>query len=231
MFLAHVQAAARRGVLQPQAQVHPGLGGRLHHGERTAGGDQRDDGLAGLHRHRPERGQDGQHRVQDRPQLRPVGVLAVDQLAGVGGETPGGVRPPDLVLELGPAREAVLAGYGQLGGGQRGLLRDLPDPPQRPGIAAGGGAVQLAGLRRRSWARSGRSGSWGMTRLSLRAGVRVPDSTGDGPAAWPGVLPQAEADSVLPADPAVPSRTASSLQVFPFRRQARKVGRGGGHFG
>src|SRR6516225_2305438 len=29
-----------------------------------------------------------------------------------------------------------------------------------------------------------------MTRLSLRAGVRVPDSTGDGPADWPGILPQ-----------------------------------------
>ena len=44
-------------------------------------------------------------------------------------------------------------------------------------------------------------------------------------------LPQAEADSVLPADPAVPSRTGSSVQLFTFRRQASKVGRGGGRLG
>ena len=53
---------------------------------------------------------------------------------------------------------------------------------------------------------------------------------------WPGLastamLADTEVDSVLPADPAAPSCAGPSLQLFTFGRQARRVGRGGGHHG
>ncbi len=57
------QAAAGALVLQPQAEVHPARGRRLDHGEGTAGRDQADHRLAGLHRRRADRGQRRQHRV------------------------------------------------------------------------------------------------------------------------------------------------------------------------
>ena len=89
MSLAGEQAAARLGVVQPQAEVYPALGRRLYHGERAAGGDEADDGAAGLHRHRAECGQRGQHRVQDGPQAGAVGVLAGDQIVRFGGQETG----------------------------------------------------------------------------------------------------------------------------------------------
>jgi thioredoxin reductase len=66
------QAATGTLALQPQAEVHAALGRRLDHGEGTAGRDQADERLAGLHRHRAERGQRREYRVEHRPKLRAV---------------------------------------------------------------------------------------------------------------------------------------------------------------
>ena len=123
--LGALQSAARLSVVQPQAQVHPVLRGGPHHGEGPARGDQRDDGLAGLHRRRAEYGQQSQHRVQDRPQLRPVRVLPLDQLVGVGGERRRRSAPTSLA-----ARKAVSA--MALGGSASG-------PPARHPLAAARG--------------------------------------------------------------------------------------------
>ncbi len=79
------QAAAGRaaGLVQPEAEVHPAPGRGLDHGEDPARRGQRDQGPPGLHGDRPDLGQHGQHGVQDGPQLRPVGVLAVDEPEGL----------------------------------------------------------------------------------------------------------------------------------------------------
>src|SRR5262249_27340148 len=74
------QAASGAFVLKPQAEVHAALGRRLAHGEDTAGGGQADERFAGLHRHRAERDQRRQHRVEYGPKLLAVGVLGCDQL-------------------------------------------------------------------------------------------------------------------------------------------------------
>src|SRR6516225_8407234 len=59
-----------------------------------------------------------------------------------------------------------------------------------------------------------------MTRLSLRAGVRVPDSTGDGPADWPGILPQRRRTQSFPRTRRCPPAPvpAYSYSLFDGRR-------------
>ena len=118
MSLAGNSAAAGLGVVQPQAEVHPALGRRLHYGERAAGSDEADDGAAGLHGHRAERGQRGQYRVQDGPQAGAVAVLGGDQAVRLAGQeaSEGSAAAFHFGLEPGPARKAVVASYGELGG-------------------------------------------------------------------------------------------------------------------
>ena len=168
----HEQAPTGLAVVQPQAEVHLVLGGRLHHGEGAARTDQADHRLAGLHRHLAKRGQHRQHGVEHQAQLRAVGVLGVDQFVRaerclargcrvcrcrVGrrqvadGRTGAGSRglgaaPFRRCLEPGPVREAVVPGNGELSGRKRDLVRDLAEPPQCACIAADCGAVQFAGL-------------------------------------------------------------------------------------
>jgi hypothetical protein len=81
--VAGFQVLSPRGI-QPQPKIHAVLGPRLDHGERPAGRDQGDQGPAGLDRDLSESGDGGQHRVQDGPQMRAVGILATDELFRLG---------------------------------------------------------------------------------------------------------------------------------------------------
>jgi len=78
-----------------------------------------------------------------------------------------------LGLELRPARKAVIAGDGELGGRQGDRARDLPQPPQGMGITAEGSAVQLTGLAA-ELIQIGSSRKLGHVASPHRAGARIP---------------------------------------------------------
>src|SRR3990170_3445384 len=113
--------------LQAQAEIDPALRRRLHSGERSARGDERNVGLARLDGHLPQAGGRVDDGVEDGAEMRPIGVLAEDELVGGGQKEirvaeslhdDESLRIPGYALLRQPAAEALL------------ILEALsPDPP------------------------------------------------------------------------------------------------------
>jgi hypothetical protein len=212
--------------VETQAEIDPAFRRRLQHRERAAGRDQGDERAARLDRNRAgERGDDCEYRVEDRPQLWAVGVLLADEFfvldercfsggRGGGGRRiaggGGGAAAEDLGAKLRPAREAVLAGDGELSGGQRPFPGDRADAADRVFIAGVGRAQQFAGLTAQliQIGAAGKIGH-GSSPSPARVRVRLRDDHG----ARCGHICRlvVKVDSVLPADPEAPSNADVSV--------------------
>jgi len=78
------QPTARPGIVYPQAEIDPRLGGRPHRGEGPPGREQRGVGLPRLDINLTDGCTAREDRIEDRPQGLAVGVLRLDEVVGRG---------------------------------------------------------------------------------------------------------------------------------------------------